>query len=144
MSTTAQRSLAIVSCFVVIVTASVLVAGAQSLGPAVNSEPVTDTEIDQRTKLDLLTTHRQSARQDVIKALSNEKRMIKETEKWGIDPTNDEVDAAYAYLSSRMRITPEQLTKSLERQGIRVDTVKLRIRADMARKALIRLHYRYA
>jgi hypothetical protein len=43
-----------------------------------------------------------------------------------------------------MRITPEQFTKSFEKQGIRVDAIKQRIKADMARKALVRLRYNYS
>ena len=40
-----------------------------------------------------------------------------------------------------MRITPEQLTKSLEGQGIRLDTLKQRIKAIIARRSLFRLRY---
>ena len=37
-----------------------------------------------------------------------------------------------------MRITPDQLTKSLESQGIRPDTLKARIKADMVWTSLVR------
>ena len=144
MNITALRSLAFMGCFLVIVVATVSVAGAQTFGPAVNGEPITDNEIEQRTRLNFLATHRRPARQDVINELSDENKKIQETQKFGIDPTNDEVDYAYAYLSSQMRITPEQLTKSLEKQGIQVNTVKQRLKADIARKALIRLRYKYS
>jgi peptidyl-prolyl cis-trans isomerase SurA len=40
-----------------------------------------------------------------------------------------------------MRVAPEQLTKSLEGQGIRLDTLKNHIKADMARASLARLRY---
>ncbi len=41
-----------------------------------------------------------------------------------------------------MRITPEQLTKSLESQGIRPETLKSRIRADMVWSSLVRGRYK--
>ena len=41
-----------------------------------------------------------------------------------------------------MRITPEQLTKSLESQGIRPDTLKARIKADMVWTSLVRGRYK--
>ena len=37
-----------------------------------------------------------------------------------------------------MRITPDQLSKSLESQGIRPDTLKQRIKADMVWTSLVR------
>ena len=41
-----------------------------------------------------------------------------------------------------MRITPDQLTKSLESQGIRPDTLKDRIKADMVWTSLVRGRYK--
>ena len=41
-----------------------------------------------------------------------------------------------------MRITPDQLTKSLEAQGIRPETLKARIRADMVWSNLVRGRYK--
>jgi len=82
-------------------------------------------------KLNTLTTHKPSVRQDVINELIDEKVKIKEGKKFGIvDPTSSDIDQSYASMSSRMRITPEQLTKSLESQGVRPDTLKMRMKAD--------------
>ena len=41
-----------------------------------------------------------------------------------------------------MRITPDQLSKSLESQGIRPDTLKARIKADMVWTSLVRGRYK--
>src|ERR1700681_4076863 len=41
-------------------------------------------------------------------------------------------------MSARMRITPEQLSKSLESQGVRPETLKGRIKADMVWGSLVR------
>jgi peptidyl-prolyl cis-trans isomerase SurA len=77
----------------------------------------------------------------VISQLADDMDKIKEAEKSGFDLANAQVDTAFAEMCSRMRIAPEQLTKSLEGQGIRVGTLKSRIKADIARVSLARLHY---
>jgi peptidyl-prolyl cis-trans isomerase SurA len=105
------------------------------------SEPITEDEIERRSKLNFLSTHKQSARQDVISQLAEDMEKIKEAEKSGFGPTDSQVDRAFAEMCSRMRIAPEQLTKHLEGQGIRLDTLKNRIKADMARASLARLRY---
>jgi len=104
----------------------------------VNGDPITSYDIEQRSKLNVLSTHKPADRQQVINDLVDEKLKIKEAKKFGVDPTSTDIDQAYASMSSRMRITPEQLTKSLESQGIRPDTLKERIKADMVWTSLVR------
>jgi peptidyl-prolyl cis-trans isomerase SurA len=111
---------------------------AQTVAIMVNGEPITNYDIEQRSKLTLLSTHKPADRQQVINELIDEKLKIKEAKKFGVDPTSTDIDQAYAQMSSRMRITPDQLTKSLESQGIRPDTLKARIKADMVWGSLVR------
>jgi peptidyl-prolyl cis-trans isomerase SurA len=111
---------------------------AQSVVVMVNGEPITSYDIEQRSKLDQLTTHKAADRQQVINELIDEKVKIKEAKKYGVDPTASDIDQSYAGMSSRMRITPEQLTKSLEVQGVRPDTLKARIKAEMVWTSLVR------
>jgi len=115
---------------------------AQTVAVMVNGEPITDYDIEQRSKLDLISTHKQPARQDVINELIDEKVKIKEAKKYGVDPSSSDIEQAYAQMSSRMRISPDQLTKSLESQGIRPDTLKNRIKADMVWTSLVRGRYK--
>jgi peptidyl-prolyl cis-trans isomerase SurA len=111
---------------------------AQSVAVMVNGEPITSYDIEQRTKLNFLTTHQQMPRQDVINELINEKVKIKEAKRFGVDPTSSEIDEAYGAMGTRMRITAEQLTKTLEAQGIRSDTLKARLKAEMVWTSLVR------
>ena len=115
---------------------------AQSVAVMVNGEPITNFDIEQRTKLNFLTTRKQMARQEVIDELINEKVKVKEAKKFGVDPSAGEIDQAYSGMSSRMRITPDQLTMSLEKQGVRPDTLKSRLRADMVWTSLVRGRYK--
>lgn len=108
----------------------------------VTGEPITDYDVEQRSKLDFLSTHKQPARQDVVNELIDEKVKIREAKKFGVDPSSSDLDQAYASMSSRMHISPDQLTKSLESQGIRPDTLKSRIKADMVWTSLVRGRYK--
>jgi len=80
----------------------------------VNGEPITNYDIDQRSKLVFLSTKKLPDRQQVIDELIDEKVKIREGKKFGVDPSATDVDQSYTSMSSRMRITGEQLTKSLE------------------------------
>ena len=111
---------------------------AQSVAVMVNGEPITNYDIEQRSKLDFLSTHKQSTRQEVIEELIDQKVKIKEAKQFSVDPSSSDIDGSFAEMSTRMRITPDQLNKMLESQGIRADTLKQRIRADMVWTALIR------
>jgi peptidyl-prolyl cis-trans isomerase SurA len=67
---------------------------------------------------------------------------IREAKQFGVDPTGSDVDASYAQMSSRMRMTPDQLSKTLENQGIRPETLKERIKSEMVWTSLVRGRYK--
>ena len=115
---------------------------AQSVAVMVNGDPITSYDIEQRSKLNFLTTHKPSDRQQVVNELIDEKLKIKEAKKFGVDPSASDIDQAFATMGGRMRVSPEQLTKSLESQGVRPDTLKARIRADMVWTSLVRGRYK--
>jgi len=111
---------------------------AQTIACMVNGEPITNMDIEQRTKLNFLTTRKQAPRQEVLDELTNEKVKLKEAKRFGVDPSGSEVDQAFASMSQRMRLTPEQLTKTLEGQGVRPETLKARLKAEMVWGSLVR------
>src|SRR3979409_416385 len=69
---------------------------AQTVAVMVNGEPITNYDIDQRSKLTTLTTHKPPPRQQVINELIDEKVKIKEGKKFGVDPTASDIDQSYA------------------------------------------------
>jgi len=111
---------------------------AQTVVVMVNGEPITNYDIEQRGKLNFLTSRKPAVRQDLINELIDEKVKIREGKKFGVDPSSADIEQSYAAMSSRMRITPEQLTKSLESQGIRPDTLKARMKAEIVWSSLVR------
>ncbi|HEV7600856.1 MAG TPA: SurA N-terminal domain-containing protein [Bradyrhizobium sp.] len=110
---------------------------AQTVAVMVNGEPITNYDIEQRSKLNVLS-RKASTRQQVIAELIDEKVKIREAKRFGVDPTASDIDSSFAQMSSRMRTTPELLAKSLEAQGIRTDTLKSRMRAEMVWGSLVR------
>jgi peptidyl-prolyl cis-trans isomerase SurA len=108
----------------------------------VNGEPITNYDIEQRSKLLMLSTHKPPDRKDVINELIDEKVKLREGKKFSIDPSSSDVDQSYNAMAGRMRITADALTKSLESQGIRPDTLKARIKTDMVWSNLIRGRYK--
>ena len=111
---------------------------AQNVVVMVNGDPVTDFDIEQRSKLDQLTTQKPSNRQDVINELVDEKVKLKEGKKYGVDPGVSDINQSYEGMAQRMRISPEMLTKSLESKGIRPETLKSRMKAEMVWTSLVR------
>ena len=115
---------------------------AQTVAVMVNGEPITDYDIEQRSKLNFLTTHQQANRQEVVNELIDEKVKIREAKKFGVDPSSSDIDQSYSAMSSRMRLSADQLTKTLEGQGIRPETLRSRIKADMVWGSLVRGRYK--
>jgi peptidyl-prolyl cis-trans isomerase SurA len=111
---------------------------AQTVAVMVNGEPITNYDIEQRSKLNFLTTRKQAPRQDTINELIDEKVKVKEGKKFGVEPTASDVDQSYAQMASRMRMPAEQLSKTLESQGIRPDTLKARLKAEIVWTSLVR------
>src|SRR6185312_11918368 len=131
---------ACVAAFILMVTGAP--SYAQSVAVMVNGEPITNYDIDQRGKLDFLSSHKKPSRKEVIDELIDQKVKIREAKQFGVDPTGSDVDASFAQMSARMRMTPDQLSKTLEKQGIRPETLKERIKSEMVWTSLIRGRYK--
>jgi len=145
-TTLLQRLSALVSACAVTVTLALLgcvtPSHAQTVAVMVNGEPITDFDIEQRTKLDFLSTHKASTRQQVIQELIDQKLKIREAKQYSVDPGSSEVDAAFGQMAGRMRLSSDQLSKMLESQHIRPDTLKQRIKGEMVWAALVRGRYK--
>ncbi|CAL77118.1 conserved hypothetical protein [Bradyrhizobium sp. ORS 278] len=117
-------------------------AHAQSIVVMVNGDPITDYDIEQRSKLNFLSTHKQQSRQEVLNELIDDKVKIKEGKKFGVEPSSSDIDQSFAGMGSRMRLNAEQLTRSLESQGVRPETLKQRIKAEIVWTSLVRGRYK--
>lgn len=118
--------------------AAATAAHAQSVVVMVNGSPITTYDIEQRSKLVTLTTRKTAPRQEIIQQLIDDRLKMKEAKKFGINMTPSEVDSSYASMGQRMGLSPDQLSKVLMAQGVRPETMKLRLQADTAWGALVR------
>jgi peptidyl-prolyl cis-trans isomerase SurA len=117
-------------------------ARAQTIVVMVNGEPITNMDIEQRSKLTFMTTHKQPTRQEVIDELIDEKVKVKEAKRFGVDPSSSDIDQTYAGMAQRMRLTADQLTQVLEKQGVRPETLRARMKAEMVWTSLVRGRYK--
>jgi peptidyl-prolyl cis-trans isomerase SurA len=100
---------------------------------AVDSESISDeVDIAQRSKLRQFAPGNNPTRDQVIDELRNERRKIHEARKLGVEVSDAEVEEAYAKMAGRMRLTAEQMDQGLARSGVSPETVKQRIRAEIA------------
>lgn len=117
-------------------------ARAQAVVVMVNGEPITTYDIEQRSRLITLTTRKTAPRQEVIQQLIDDRLKIKEAKKFGINMSASDVDGAFASMGQRMGMSADQLAKVLTAQGVRPETMKLRLQADSAWGALVRGRYK--
>jgi hypothetical protein len=100
-----------------------------------NLQFITEDDVDQRTKLDLLLEQKQVGREGVIRELSIDIDKIAKAE--GVGLLSDAlVDKAFADMCSRLGVAPADLMKTLEEKGIRLDTLRNRLKSDVARERL--------
>jgi peptidyl-prolyl cis-trans isomerase SurA len=99
---------------------------------------ITEDDVDQRTKLDLLLAQKQVGREGVIRELSIDMDRIVKAEGAGL-LSDALVDKAFADMCSRLSLAPADLMKTLEEKGIRLDTLRKRLRSDVARERLARM-----
>ena len=73
----------------------------------VNGEPITALDIDQRSKLNQLSTHKVPPRQEVLDELINEKLKMREGQEiWTGNIGQAEVDSAFANMATACGLPP--------------------------------------
>jgi peptidyl-prolyl cis-trans isomerase SurA len=106
-----------------------------------NGSPITEYDIQQRTKLLTISTHKPPTRQEIINDLIDDRLKISRAKVYGLEVGDTEVNGAFEGMANRQHITPEQFSQVLERAGISPNTVKSRIRAELTWQQLIRGKY---
>ena len=102
-----------------------------SIKVLVNDVPITSFDISQRTKLMQIAREKGGVK-EATDQLINEVIEVLDAKKHGIVIPDARVELAFASLAKNLKMTPEQLTKILGGQGIIAETLKRRIRAQMA------------
>ncbi|MFO1185038.1 MAG: SurA N-terminal domain-containing protein [Bauldia sp.] len=109
----------------------------------VNGLPVTSYDIEQRVALNELTG-RPGGTKEATEELINEAIQRTEASRVGLTIPDAQIDAGFATIAGRVRLTPEQLTQALTGRGISPSTLKTQIRAQMIWQELAQDHIRRA
>jgi len=116
-------------------------ARAQNVAAFVNGEPITQLDIEQRTKLIEASTHKAPSRQEILDELINEKLEIREAKRWGIEASNEDVDQAFTGAAQRVHMTTDQFIQELTKAGVTPQTYRARLRAQIVWPSLVRGRY---
>lgn len=108
----------------------------------VGDQPITTYEISQRAKFLQLTQRATNATKLATDELIDEKLQLAEARKRGIVVSEAEVNEAYANIASRLKMSPDQLTKGLRSAGVDAKTFKDRLRAQIAWGKVVREKFR--
>jgi peptidyl-prolyl cis-trans isomerase SurA len=111
---------------------------AQFVAAIVNGEPVTNYDIDQRTKLSQIASPKPPSRKDVLEELIDERLKLQLIKRYSMEGIDKDVDSAIANMARRGRTSPKEFAEQLGRSGINMDTLKSRVRAEIAWSQIIR------
>jgi peptidyl-prolyl cis-trans isomerase SurA len=131
---------AVLAALVMLAGASI--ARAQAVVALVDGVPITELDITERAKLEQLSTQKLPPRQDVLNTLINEILEVQEAKRFEIDVPQSEVDNSYATVAQHMGIDTQKLTDILVRAGTSEQSLKGRLRAQLAWAALVRGRYK--
>lgn len=138
MSPRIRLRLASVLVFGVAAFAGASPAAAQSIAVVVNGQPILSSEVKSRAALLTLSGGKggglAAARQELIE----EKLKVAEAARYGITTSDAQVDAAFASIAGRTKLSPEQFTKAIGQRGVSAQTLKSRIKAEMTWGQLVR------
>lgn len=104
----------------------------------VNGDPVTVYDIEQRSRLIQLSTRKQPSRQQVVEELIGDKLKIQVGKRYGMTVSDTEVDNAFANIARSSGTTAEGFAKGLQSGGLNPNTLKAKLRADIAWNQIVR------
>jgi peptidyl-prolyl cis-trans isomerase SurA len=104
----------------------------------VNGEPITAYDVEQRTRLMQLATHKAPARQEVLNELIDDKLKVQIGKRYELEMPDSAVDSAFENVARSSRTTPEQFGKALTAAGVDIKAFKERLRADAVWGQIVR------
>jgi peptidyl-prolyl cis-trans isomerase SurA len=113
-------------------------ARAQQIVLLVNGSPITDLDIAHREKFLEMSNHKKASRQEAINSLVDETLEIKEAARYSLDVPDADVQSAYDNVASNMGVDAQKLTQILSNGGASADTLKHRLKAQIAWTTLVR------
>jgi len=113
-------------------------AHAQQVVAFVNGQPITTLDIEHRAKFIQMSSKKVPTRREVLDSLIDEILEVTEAKRFSLDIPDSEVDKSYADVATRMGFDAQKLTQILASGGASEDTLKRRLRAQIAWTSLVR------
>ena len=111
---------------------------AQQVVAFVNGQPITALDIEHRAKFLQMSGKKSPSRKEVMDSLIDEILEIAEAKRYGLDVPDSQVDESYSTVATRMGMDAQKLTQVLTAGGASDDTLKRRLRAQVAWTNLVR------
>jgi peptidyl-prolyl cis-trans isomerase SurA len=117
-------------------------AHSQQVVAFVNGQPITTLDVEHRSKFIQLSNKKQPTRKEVLDSLIDEVLEVNEAKRFSIEVPDSEVENSYSGVATRMGIDAQKLTQLLASNGASDDTLKRRLRAQIAWTNLVRGRYK--
>src|SRR5256885_8186415 len=131
------RVLSLAAMVIAVTLATALPARAQVVA-IVGGEPVTEVDIQQRTRLIELSTQKKPPRQEVLDELIDDKLKVQLSKRYIAEVPKREIETSYANLARRAGMTPAQFAKMTSASGVTPEALKARIHADFVWSQIVR------
>ncbi len=133
----------LLSAFVIIAVAASATESlaASSIRVKVDDQPITSYDIQQRTQL-LTMTGVKGGQKAATEELIDETIQFIEAAKMGVGVSDARVDGAIDEIAARVKMTTKQLSQALGQQGVDIDTLRRRIKAQMIWGQLVQMRTR--
>lgn len=114
-------------------------ARSQSIAIVVNGQPILTSEVAARAALTKLSGGKSA--QSTQDELIEEKLKLMEAQRYNMLPPDSQVEAAFASIAQRTKLSPEMFSKAIQQRGVNPQTLKDRIKAEIGWATLIRRKY---
>jgi peptidyl-prolyl cis-trans isomerase SurA len=134
----AASGVAAILAMLTLATTLCLPARAQQIVLLVNGSPITDLDIAHREKLIEMSTHKKPTRQEAVNSLVDETLELREAARYSLEPSDADIQSAYDNVATNMGVDTQKLTQMLATGGASADTLKHKLKAQIAWTTLVR------
>ncbi|CTQ54153.1 Peptidyl-prolyl cis-trans isomerase SurA [Roseibium album] len=127
-----------------ILTAPFTIPAQAAIKVIVNDVPITDYDISQRSRLITLTQRKSAsiAKRQAKQELIDDQIKLGEAERVGVDISQSSIDNAYNNIARNVKMTPAKLSKALRSGGVKPETLKARLKAQLAWNQVLQRKFR--
>jgi len=102
------------------------------IAAVVNDEPISQFDVSQRIKLNKLLGQTSGSRKEILEELIEEQLQRQQANRLRISVSDKEIDGTIEKMVERRRSTPETFNKQLKKIGVKLQTMRHRVKALLA------------